>query len=154
MKLNEVKFLPKANAFSDAYTKATGMPIVGEMMVAAAGNGGEPTPTQFTFTSIKVIKNDVDDYTIEATSNIPAPVENARVYLEDSLSQWGGSISPIENGSTQWVFNPEYEYSFNEGSIPTEGGECSAWGEFIEGDNNTIYGLNWIFEDQTESEAL
>ena len=44
MKLNEVKFLPKGNAVAHVYTKATGMAIVGEMMVAAAGNGGEPTP--------------------------------------------------------------------------------------------------------------
>lgn len=40
MKINDIKFLPKANAFSDVYGKATGMPFVGEMMVAAAGNGG------------------------------------------------------------------------------------------------------------------
>lgn len=44
MKLNEIKFTPKSNAFADVYSKATGMPFVGEMMVAAAGNGGEPTP--------------------------------------------------------------------------------------------------------------
>lgn len=40
MKLNDIKFLPKANAFSDVYAKATGMPFVGELMAAAAGNGG------------------------------------------------------------------------------------------------------------------
>jgi len=148
MKLNDVKFLPATNAVADVYTKATGLPIVGEMMVAAAGQGGEPTPptpTQFTFTSIKIIKNAVDDYTIEATSNIPAPVDNARAYLEDSLSQWGGSVSPTENGSTQWVLNPNYEYFFNEGSIPTEGGQCTAWGEFIEGDDHTIH-CDWTYE--------
>ncbi len=37
MKLNEVKFLPATNAVADAYTKATGIPFVGEMMAAAAG---------------------------------------------------------------------------------------------------------------------
>lgn len=45
MKLNEVKFLPKGNAVADVYTKATGMAIVGEMMVAAAGNGGNDDKT-------------------------------------------------------------------------------------------------------------
>lgn len=44
MKLNDIKFLPNANAFSDVYDKATGMPFVGEMMVAAAGQESEPTP--------------------------------------------------------------------------------------------------------------
>lgn len=38
MKLNDIKFLPKTNAFGDVYAKATGMPFVGEMMAAAAGN--------------------------------------------------------------------------------------------------------------------
>lgn len=44
MKINDIKFLPATNAVADVYAKATGMPFVGEMMVAAAGNGGEPTP--------------------------------------------------------------------------------------------------------------
>lgn len=44
MDINKIKFVPQANAFSDVYAKATGMPFVGEMMAAAAGNGGEPTP--------------------------------------------------------------------------------------------------------------
>ena len=39
MKLNEIHFLPKANAFAEVYAKATGMPFIGEMMAAAAGNG-------------------------------------------------------------------------------------------------------------------
>lgn len=49
MKMNEIKFVPKANAFADVYSKATGMPFVGEMMVAAAGQGGdspEPEPVE------------------------------------------------------------------------------------------------------------
>lgn len=37
MKMNDIKFTPKSNAFADVYAKATGMPFVGEMMVAAAG---------------------------------------------------------------------------------------------------------------------
>lgn len=45
MDINKIKFVPKANAFSDVYAKVTGMPFVGEMMVAAAAqDGGEPTP--------------------------------------------------------------------------------------------------------------
>lgn len=45
MKMNEIKFVPKANAFADVYSKATGMPFVGEMMAAAAGNGGKDEKT-------------------------------------------------------------------------------------------------------------
>lgn len=44
MKLNQVKYLPKTNAIADVYSKATGMPIVGELMAAAAGLSDEPTP--------------------------------------------------------------------------------------------------------------
>lgn len=44
MKLNDIKFVPKANAFAEVYGKATGVPFIGEMMAAAAGNGSEPTP--------------------------------------------------------------------------------------------------------------
>lgn len=38
MKLNEIKYLPATNAVGKVYADATGMPFVGEMMVAAAGN--------------------------------------------------------------------------------------------------------------------
>ena len=38
MRLNEIKFTPKSNAFADVYSKATGMPFIGELMCAAAGN--------------------------------------------------------------------------------------------------------------------
>lgn len=44
MKLNDIKFVPATNAFGDVYGKTTGVPFIGEMMAAAAGNGGEPTP--------------------------------------------------------------------------------------------------------------
>lgn len=44
MKLNEIKYLPATNAVGKVYADATGMPFVGELMCAAAGNGGEPTP--------------------------------------------------------------------------------------------------------------
>lgn len=39
MDINKIKYLPKTNAFGDVYAKATGMPFVGEMMVAAAAQG-------------------------------------------------------------------------------------------------------------------
>lgn len=45
MKMNEIKYLPKSNAVADVYSKATGMPFVGEMMAAAAGNGGKDEKT-------------------------------------------------------------------------------------------------------------
>ena len=67
MKLNDIKFLPKANAFADVYAKATGMPFVGEMMVAAAGNGSEPAPTEFTITSMTIHDNGGGAFSVEAT---------------------------------------------------------------------------------------
>lgn len=62
MKMNEIKFVPKANAFADVYSKATGMPFVGEMMVAAAGQGGdspEPEPVEPTPLNEWVIPTEV-----------------------------------------------------------------------------------------------
>lgn len=44
MDINKIKFVPKANAFAEVYGKATGVPFIGELVAAAAGNGGEPTP--------------------------------------------------------------------------------------------------------------
>lgn len=38
MDINKIKFVPKANAFAEVYGKATGVPFVGELMCAAAGN--------------------------------------------------------------------------------------------------------------------
>ena len=44
MKQNNVKLNARLNAVGNAYAKATGMPIVGEMMMAA-GNGTTETDT-------------------------------------------------------------------------------------------------------------
>lgn len=44
MKINEIKYLPATNAVGKVYADATGVPFIGELMCAAAGNGGEPTP--------------------------------------------------------------------------------------------------------------
>lgn len=38
MDINKIRFVPKANAFAEVYGKATGVPFIGEMMAAAAGN--------------------------------------------------------------------------------------------------------------------
>lgn len=63
MDINKIKYLPKTNAFGDVYAKATGMPFVGEMMVAAAGNGGdEPTPpTPSVVESVTIFGEQEDD---------------------------------------------------------------------------------------------
>lgn len=90
MKLNDIKFLPKANAFAEVYAKATGMPFIGEMMVAAAGQGGspEPEPDDFRLT-VKVVKEDEYNCYLLVTSNVQAPVENASVYIEDDVTLGG-----------------------------------------------------------------
>lgn len=44
MKLNEIKYLPESNAVAKVIGDATGVPFVGEMMVAAAGQESELTP--------------------------------------------------------------------------------------------------------------
>lgn len=67
MDINKIRFVPKANAFAEVYGKATGMPFVGEMMVAAAGNGGdEPTPPTPPTPSV------VESVTFYAVQNTPS----------------------------------------------------------------------------------
>lgn len=39
MDINKIRFTPKANAFAEVYGKATGVPFIGELVAAAAGNG-------------------------------------------------------------------------------------------------------------------
>lgn len=167
MKLNEVKFLPATNAVADVYTKATGMPFVGEMMVAAAGNGGEQ---DFKFTEVKVIKTGEDTYTIEATSNIPAPVDdNPYIFLDDDpeldddcegdyAPAFNAQIIPTVEDPTKWIVNENSDYnSFSVGEIEDDCGHIyRATADWIDNSvevdgytyTNTITGT-WTFEDQT-----
>lgn len=82
MKLNDVKFLPATNAVADVYTKATGMPIVGEMMVAAAGQGGEPTPPTPTQSVWYVALGDTKQETSRGTGRQTGVVEDEMQELE------------------------------------------------------------------------
>lgn len=160
MKMNDIKFAPKSNAFADVYGKATGVPFIGEMMAAAAGNGGEspepePEPEQFKLT-VKVIKiNDYPTYDMEVHSNIPAPapVENAYIYIYDDptlggcedyhMSAFRGHFIPLSAGSTEWISE---DYDCNGGEIEDGCGYTfvaqTGWLE------NDISGT-WTFEDQT-----
>lgn len=175
MKMNDIKFTPKANAFADVYGKATGVPFIGEMMAAAAGNGGEspepepePEPEQFAFTSVKVIKIGEGDYTVEATSNIPAPIANPYVYMTDDPTLGGCEgdytmaftvqIIPTVEDTTKWVLNENSDYhSFVDSEIEDGCGyvyrATAPWiDNTVETDDdtyqNTITGT-WTFEDQT-----
>lgn len=163
MDINKIKFVPKANAFSDVYAKATGMPFVGEMMVAAAGNGGEP---DFKFTEVKVIKTGEDTYTIEATSNIPAPVDNPYVLLDDDpelddcegdyVAAFNAKVIPTVEDPTKWILDENSDYnSFSVGEIEDNCGyiyrATATWiDNSVEVDGytypNTITGT-WTYEE-------
>lgn len=165
MKMNDIKFLPATNAVADVYGKATGVPFVGEMMVAAAGNGGEP---DFKFTEVKVIKTGEDTYTIEATSNIQAPVDNPYVLLDDDpeLDDCEGDYAPAFNAKviptvedpTKWILDENTDYnSFSFGEIEDDCGHIyRATAEWIDNSvevdgytyPNTITGT-WTYEGQT-----
>ena len=139
MKLNDIKFLPKANAFSDVYAKATGIPFVGEMMAAAAGNGGEHTE-QFQLT-VNVIKEGEYTYAIDVTSNMPAPVENASIYIFDETTLGGcvgdyimafeGHFVPSSEDPTVW-YSDDY-YTNEEGLEDGCGFTYVAQADWIEG---------------------
>ena len=162
MKLNDIKFTPKSNAFADVYGKATGMPFVGEMMVAAAGNGGQKEQFQLT---VKVIKESEYAYIMDVTSNMPAPVENASIYIFDEpylecdgdyVAAFEGHFVPSSEDPTVWVSD---DYSCSEGEI---GDGCGfayvAQADWIDGSvyventeqtyDHAITGT-WTFEDQT-----
>lgn len=167
MKMNDIKFTPKANAFADVYAKATGVPFIGELVAAAAGNGGEP---DFKFTEVKVIKTGEDTYTIEATSNIPAPVDNPSIYLDDDPGLGGcegdytqaftAKIIPTVEDHTKWIVDENSDYnSFIGGEIEDDCGYVyMATADWIDGSvyventeqtyEHAISGT-WTFEDQT-----
>jgi len=92
MKLNDVKFTPATNAVADVYTKATGMPIVGEMMVAAAGQGGEPTPTKaeaptYTYSQETTYCSNYDVTLYgDLTVNLATTTPNATIYYKSSIT--------------------------------------------------------------------
>lgn len=124
MKLNEVKFLPKGNAVADAYTKATGMPIVGEMMVAAAG-GGEPTPP----TPPTPTKAEAPTYTYSQdttycsnydvtlygnlTVNLTTTTPNATIYIKDFIVEDTSVTAEDFNWSIirNWVNSSSYTFN-------------------------------------------
>lgn len=105
MKLNEVKFLPATNAVADAYTKATGMPIVGEMMVAAAGNSTviynftsfDPTGTTEYATGTAKLTGEKADSRMEIevlTNSVDGFVGN-KYWLTDEAVADGTTLYPL-----------------------------------------------------------
>ena len=130
MKLNDIKFLQKANAFSDVYTKATGMPFVGEMMVAAAGQESEPTPdpdpeptpTEFTVSNVRAVEYDCGSWTIQADANMDAT--GYTVYVQGNNGAFEYHLMPDEEDPTKLVENDEYDNNFN---YPTDGGDYTGW---------------------------
>lgn len=85
MKLNEIKFTPKSNAFADVYSKATGMPFIGELMCAAAAqdggeDGGDDTQDPI-LTNCKVINMGGGCYDFSADSDSTAYEGNWEITL-------------------------------------------------------------------------
>lgn len=85
MKLNEIKYLPATNAMGKVYADATGMPFVGEMMVAAAaGNASEDGGDDIQdaiLTNCKVINMGGGCYDFSADSNSTAYEGNWEITL-------------------------------------------------------------------------
>lgn len=162
MKLNDIKFLPATNAVADVYAKATGLPFVGEMMVAAAGNGGQKEQFQLT---VKVLKEDTYTYSIEVTSNMPAPVENASIYIFDDTALAGcvgdyttafeGHFVPSSEDPTVW-YSEDYTYDLS--GLEDECGftyvaqadwiEGSVYVEYTEQTYEHAISGTWTYEDQ------
>ena len=123
MKLNEIKYLPKSNAVADVYTKATGMPIVGEMMVAAAGQGGEPTPP----TPPTPTKAEAPTYTYSQdttycsnydvtlygnlTVNLATTTPNATIYMKAILADTITAEDYDWSRISPWVDSSSYTYN-------------------------------------------
>lgn len=100
MKLNEIKFTPKSNAFADVYSKATGMPFVGEMMVAAAGNGGEPTPpTPSVVESVTVYEQQLD----ELAYGIYGTVTFNQDFVSENCGHYSELILDIKDSSNTTI---------------------------------------------------
>ena len=124
MKLNDIKFLPNANPFSDVYDKATGMPFVGEMMVAAAGNGGEPTPTEFTVSNVRAVEIDCGLWTIQADANMDAT--GYTVYVKGNGDAFEYHLMPDEGDNTKLVMDENHENIINPEML-SDGGDYTGW---------------------------
>lgn len=120
MRINDIRYLPATNAVADAYSRATGVPFIGEIMAAAAGQGGEspepgpgpePPVEEFALTSVVIrpFYNGSFNYGIFATSNIPAPSGAASIHITGTASDeldtrtiFEVDLEPGENGY-DWV---------------------------------------------------
>ena len=99
MKLNQVKFIPKTNAVADVYTEATGMPIIGELMAVAAGNG-ESNPFKNVVLNITDKYGDGNGrYVLTFNGNTDAEM-SFTLYGENDFELSAGSFSP--NTSTKY----------------------------------------------------
>lgn len=152
MKLNDIKFLPNANAFSDVYDKATGMPFVGEMMVAAAGQESEPTPdpepdpeptsTEFTVSNVRAVEYEYSDemgteilWTIQADANMDAT--GYTVYVQGDNDAFYCYLTTDEEDPTKLVIDGNEE-SVIDNSLLSDGGDYTGW-----------YREEGVVEDQT-----
>ena len=132
MKLNDIKFLPNANPFSDVYDKATGMPFVGEMMVAAAGQESEPTPdpdptpTEFTVSNVRAVEYDYGIWTIQADANMDAT--GYTVYVQGDNGAFSYYLMPDEEDPTKLVecIGCEEDMTIDPEML-SDGGDYTGW---------------------------
>lgn len=172
MDFKNIKLLPATNAVGQVYAEATGMPIVGEMMAAAAGQGGspEPEPDDFRIT-VKVVKEDEYTCYLAVTSNVQAPVDNASIYIIDVPTMVGcdsydyscgfeGHFIPSSADPLVWVSEdywcdiPSIQMEVTEGCGCTyvaqaDWIEGSVYDEYAEQTYEHAISGTWTFEDQT-----
>ena len=105
MKMNDIKFTPKSNAFADVYSKATGMPFIGEMMAAAAGNSTviynftsyDPTgETEYANGTAKLTGEKADNrMEIEVLTNSVDGFVGNKYWLSDEAVANGETLYPL-----------------------------------------------------------
>lgn len=107
MKFNDIKFVPKANAVADAYAKATGVPFIGEMMVAAAGNtptgsgdeggGGDDDQSHIYYVAYTRPTGSDEDYTesSDGTATMTDTVENGYRSVIINTSSYSDAIVDV-----------------------------------------------------------
>ena len=154
MKMNDIKFVPATNAFADVYGKATGVPFIGEMMAAAAGNGGEPTPptpVPGEFGELQIYRTaEVPNYDFNAVMQCTGYMDDTKSYEFTNEANLFVLIMIVDpNDNTKLIMNTDndsqYVGDLNEGetgdTLPCTITDLTTW-EQTTGDATTYRVMN------------
>lgn len=146
MKLNDIKFVPATNAFGDVYAKATGIPFVGEMMAAAAGQGGdEPTPIKsLELTGMDYFSNDGSEFMIDSIAVMDEEFMaqycgDGGFEIEYTIKDSNGNPIPHLTNGNIWGYSP-YDCSTNiAGGYVTDSGTIEDYDYMFDISEGGIY---------------